>query len=61
MLENNTYDRGSYLGIEMEVKTENLSRVLANLKANPDVFAVRLGFYSEINDTVMVHFGSKKH
>lgn len=59
MLENRTYNRGSYDGVELEVKVENLPTVLANLKANPNVFAVRLGYYSDIKDTVMVYFGSK--
>lgn len=58
---NRQYDRGSYVSIEMDVKIENLSRVLDNLSKNEKVFGIDTQFIDMGSEPfVIVRFGSRK-
>ena len=58
---NRMYDRGSYVSIEMDVKIENLSRVLDNLSKNEKVFGIDTQFIDMGSEPfVIVKFGARK-
>lgn len=55
------YDRGNYTSVEMDVKIENLSRVLDNLSKNEKVFGIDTHFIDMGSEPfVIVRFGARK-
>ena len=54
-----TYEMFGYLHTEMIVKTENISRVLAELESNKDVFGITVHYVN--SETIFIRFGSNKH
>ena len=54
-----TYEMFGYLHTEMIVKTENISRVLAELESNKDVFGITIHYVN--SETIFIRFGSNKH
>lgn len=53
-----TYFANGYYHNEMMVKTENLSRVLAELESNEKVFGITIHYVDK--DMIFVRFGSNK-
>lgn len=58
---NRQYDRGNYMAIEMDVRIENLSRVLDNLSKNEKVFGIDTQFIDMGSEPfVIVKFCNRK-